>query len=374
MPFAYTDEQEAFAEAITDTLSHRCPMSLVRASIAEPERWREVWRELVALDLPGLLVPEGLGGVGLAPVDLACVLEAAGRFAAPVPLTATLGAFTPLLLAGAEGAQGTDESAASAIIARVLGGAAATVAPVIGGGRARLSGGALTAAFDGIPDASRAELIAIPAIDEGGADVLVVGDLVSCGVEVLDAMDSTSPVGRLRLDDHPIGDAIVLRGDFTPAWAVAWLASAAELVGLAAQLISLTVAYARDRTQFGVPIGTFQGVKHQIVDAHLTVERARSVTMYAAGLCSQPGSLDTAAAQRAAHQAKALASEAGSRAARVGVQVHGGVGITQEHDVSLMYLRARQLATLMGGADEHWHAAGAIAARQGAAAGAVPAG
>lgn len=362
MPFAYTDDQAAFAEAVTETLRRHCPMSVVHASIAEPDRWHGVWQELVALDLPGLLVPERLGGVGLAPVDLACVLEAAGHFCAPVPLVATLGAFTPLLLAA-----GAADERADRLIERVVAGAAATVAPLpVGPGGeplARLSDDRLTGLCEGIPEASRAELLGVPAIDEHGRTVLIVGEAAELDLQPLPAMDPTSPVGRLEPGDHSIGDALVLRGDSASAWAIAWIASAAELVGLAAELVGVSVEYARDRVQFGKPIGSFQGVKHQLADAHLAVERARSLTMYAAGLCSEPGGPAKPASQRAAHQAKALASEAGSRAARVAVQVHGGVGITQEHDVSLMYLRARQLSILFGGPDGHWAEAAALASQ-----------
>ena len=359
MPFAYDDDQAAFAEAVTDTLRARCPMTVVRAIIDEPERWHEVWDQLVALDLPGLLVPEALGGVGLTPVDLASVIEAAGHFAAPVPLVATLGAFTPVVLAADE------HGATTEIIARVIAGTAATVAPPpLDPGAApspRLRTGRLTGRCDGIPDASRAELIAVPATTEDGATVLVVGPAQQFGLRALAAMDDAGPVGRLELQEHEIGDALVLTGDFAPAWAITWVAAAAELVGLGSELIALSVTYARDRKQFGQAIGAFQGVKHQLADAHLAVERARSLTMYAAGLCSREGGLADAVTQRAAHQAKAMASEAGSQAARVAVQVHGGVGITREHDVSLMYLRARQLATLFGGADGHLARAAQVA-------------
>ena len=139
------------------------------------------------------------------------------------------------------------------------------------------------------------------------------------------------------------------------------LASGLELVGLSTSWSHSRWSYARDRMQFGKPIGSFQGVKHQLADAHLAVERARSLTMYAAGLCSAPDALGTPVAQRAAHHAKAAASEGGSKAARVAVQMHGGVGITREHDVSLMYLRARQLTALFGGPDAHYAKAAALA-------------
>jgi alkylation response protein AidB-like acyl-CoA dehydrogenase len=356
MPFSYTDEQEAFAETVTATLGRHASMAAVRRTIEEPARWREIWNALVALDLLGMTIPESIGGLGLSAVEMTAVLEAAGRFAAPVPLTTTIGAFTPLVLAAA-----ADESAAADTLARVVAGASGTVALPTGGPRLtalpRLSGRRLSGSCRGIADASRAELVALPALRvEDERTVVVVAKSGDLGIEVLEAMDPGSPIGWLDLDAHLPDDALVLDGDLTGAWPVVWTAAAAELVGLAAELVERSVEHARERVQFGKPIGAFQAVKHQLVDAHVDVERARSLTMHAAALVSEA----SAVAPAASHRAKAAASEAASLAARTAVQVHGGLGITREHDVSLLYLRARQLSGLLGGAGEHW----ALAAHQ----------
>ncbi|MEN3285021.1 MAG: hypothetical protein V7607_6161 [Solirubrobacteraceae bacterium] len=356
MPFSYTDEQEAFAETVTATLGRHASMAAVRRTIEEPARWREIWNALVALDLLGMTIPESIGGLGLSAVEMTAVLEAAGRFGAPVPLTTTIGAFTPLVLAAAA----ANESAAADTLARVVAGASGTVAlPTGGPGLAalpRLSGRRLSGSCRGIPEASRAELVVLPALRvEDERTVIVVAESPNLGIEVLEAMGPGSPVGRLDLDAHLLDDALVLDGDLTGAWPVVWTAAAAELVGLAAELVDRSVAHARERVQFGKPIGAFQAVKHQLVDAHVDVERARSLTMNAAALVSEA----SAVALPASHRAKAAASEAASLAARTAVQVHGGVGITREHDISLLYLRARQLSALLGGAGEHW----ALAAR-----------
>jgi alkylation response protein AidB-like acyl-CoA dehydrogenase len=143
---------------------------------------------------------------------------------------------------------------------------------------------------------------------------------------------------------------VILEGDPRPALPVAWIAAAAELVGLATELLDRAVEHASTRVQFSQPIGSFQAVKHRLVDTLLAVERARSLTRYAALRVTEDGE----DAARAGHRAKAAASEAASIAARTAVQVHGGIGITAEHDVSLLYLRARQLSMLLGGPDEHY--------------------
>ncbi len=163
-------------------------------------------------------------------------------------------------------------------------------------------------------------------------------------------MDPNSEVGVLDVAAHDIGGAVILEGDPRPALPVAWIAAAAELVGIATELLDRSVEHARSRVQFAHPIGSFQAVKHRLVDTLLAIERARSLTRYAA-IAVTDGRDD---AVRAGHRAKAAASEAASAAARAAVQVHGGVGITAEHDVSLLYLRARQLSMLLGGPDEHY--------------------
>jgi alkylation response protein AidB-like acyl-CoA dehydrogenase len=163
-------------------------------------------------------------------------------------------------------------------------------------------------------------------------------------------MDPTSAVGALDVAAHDIGDSVVLEGDPRPALPVAWIAAAAELVGLATELLDRSVEHARTRVQFSRPVGSFQAVKHRLVDTLLGIERARSLTRYAALRVSE----DREDAVRAGHRAKAAASEAASVAARTAVQVHGGIGITAENDVSLLYLHARQLSMLLGGPDEHY--------------------
>lgn len=359
MPFSYTDEQDAFAETVTETLRRHCPMSTVRATIAEPARWKEIWSSLVALDLTALLIPEDLGGLELSMVELVAVLEAAGRFAAPVPLTSTLGLFTPLVLAAAA----TDPAAATPVLQRVLAGAAGTVALSASGpamrGIPHLDGDRISGTCEGVAEASRAELVAVPAVrDSDDRIVLVVAEADVLGLTPMVAMDPGSPVGRLELDRRSIAGAVTLDGDLAAAWPAVWTAAAAELVGLAAEIVRISVQHASERVQFGKPIGAFEAVKHQLVDSHVANERARSLTMYAAALASQDAGPAT---ERAAHHAKASASQAATKAARVGVQVHGGLGITQEHDISLLYLRARQLSQLLGTADQHYALAASLA-------------
>lgn len=339
MPFTYDTDQRDFIEAVTEFLGSKPAHD-------------ELWSALLGLDLPALLVPEHLDGLGLSPVDMVAVLEAAGRFALPVPLAMTIGPFTCALVAAAERG---DETARD-LLGGVLQGTTGTLAPTQATPglppAARMEGRRLSVDRVVIPDAD-ADLVAVPAVRAGtGELLLVVAAPQALGVTALNGMDRASAVGALELSGVEISGEL-LKYDPDAVLPVAWTAAAAELVGLAAELLDRSVAYARDRVQFGQPIGHFQGVKHRLVDVHLLIERARSLTMFAA-LAGLEGRSDLV---RAAHRAKAAASEAATAAARAAVQVHGGSGITAEQAVSGLYLRARQKSMMLGGVDEHYELA-----------------
>ncbi|HEX3803088.1 MAG TPA: acyl-CoA dehydrogenase family protein [Solirubrobacteraceae bacterium] len=349
MPFAYDNDQRDFIETVTEFLRDQA-----RRASADSRAQPELWGELLALDLPALLVPEELDGLGLSPVDMVAVLEAAGRFALPVPLAMTIGPFTAALVA-ADG----DDGAARELLRKVLAGATGTLAPTHScpdspqGPAATVDGQRLSVARVIVPDAD-ADFVAVPAVRAGTDElVLVAASPQELGVTARKGMDATTQVGTLEVVDHEIPGATLLTYDPQAVLPVAWIAAAAELVGLAVELLDRSVAYARDRVQFGQPIGHFQGVKHRLVDVHLLIERARSLTLYAAlaVLETRPDMV------RAGHRAKAAASEAATAAARAAVQVHGGAGITAEEAVSGLYLRARQKSMLLGGADEHYELA-----------------
>jgi alkylation response protein AidB-like acyl-CoA dehydrogenase len=223
--------------------------------------------------------------------------------------------------------------------------------PDTGGVSASLKGTRLTANCDVVPDAGRVRLLAVPVADAAGDAVrLLVASPKELGISVDTGIDPSSSVGRLDVQDHEVSDALILEGDPRAAVPLAWIAASAELVGVASELLDRAVEHARERSQFGRAIGSFQAIKHRLVDTLVWIERARSLTRYAA-LADRDDREDRVAA---AHDAKAAASEAAEIAARAAVQIHGGLGITEEDDVSLLYLRARQLSMVLGGADAHY--------------------
>ena len=182
------------------------------------------------------------------------------------------------------------------------------------------------------------------------SSIVATADLESTAVE---GFDGLRPLALVSTPAAGVAATVAPLPNGLADLAVAFTTAAAELVGTAARMLDLAVEYAGERRQFGVPIGSFQGVKHRLADALLTLERARSLTYRAAVECAGD---DPAAKLRAAHMAKAAASDAATEVGRSAVQVHGGIGITSEADVSLLYLRARQGSMQLGGRDAHYAA------------------
>jgi alkylation response protein AidB-like acyl-CoA dehydrogenase len=162
-------------------------------------------------------------------------------------------------------------------------------------------------------------------------------------VEAVDSIDPTRPAGRVSAPDEA-GDA--LSGDVARAVDRALVAVSSELVGVCGRALSMTVAYVKDRKQFGVPIGSYQAVSHRCAQMLLDTERARSITAFAAWAAdADPTRLGEAAAM-----AKAAASDAGVEVTTSAIQAHGGIGFTWEADVHWLYKRALLDASLLGGA------------------------
>jgi alkylation response protein AidB-like acyl-CoA dehydrogenase len=324
----FTREQNELRAVVADVLD-----SFERggrmAEVAETPGNSALWAQLVELGVTGIVVPQQFGGAGYGPVELVAVAEVLGRHALPVPVLATAGLFVPAVAAaGAE--------AAADVLAAVAGGRAATLA-VDADDPFALAAGDLVAELAG------ADYVAV-AVEAAGARRLAVLPVDALQVDPVESVDPTRPLARLSIAAR---DGLqLLGGDPGPGIAVGLAALAAELVGLADALLAAGVDHARTREQFGRPIGSFQGVKHRLVDVCVLLERARSLVYHAAA----------AGGARRARRAKAAASEAALVAARSAVQVHGGTGVTREHRVSRLYLRAQQAAALYGGAAHHYSA------------------
>ncbi|HVX33364.1 MAG TPA: acyl-CoA dehydrogenase family protein [Solirubrobacterales bacterium] len=341
MRFALTDDQAALRDAVRDLLSRECPPAVVREAWddgAAAPRVAAAWSKLAEMGVLGAAVPEEAGGLGLGACDVVPLLEEAGRVALPLPLVETAFVAAPLLAEAGNTDAVERIVAGELLVACALDGAAEVpwagdaglvlVAQRPGGPVSRLTASGNEAATDGLANEALTPAVSIDVTRRLG--VLADG----AATEPLDASDEAC----------------------VAAWNRGALGTAAQLIGLSRALLAMSVAYAEERRQFGVPIGSFQAVKHHLADALLGVEFAAPAVLRAAW------SLDTGAgtADRDVAMAKALASEAAERVAATALQAHGAIAYTTEYDLHLFAKRVWASSRTWGGAE--WQRARVAAA------------
>jgi len=363
--FAFTDDQRELAAAVRQVLERECTPADLRvlheASTPDPaavggdagRRSRERWRVLAELGATGLLAPEGAGGLGLDDVALVGVLEEAGRAALPEPLAETAGLVVPVLAGLLERATPSgpvDGDRVERTLATLAGGGSvATVGGVDAGRRHPVvtteNGVTPRVVATGLADVA---VLVAGGRDGGGPEVHLV-DGTAAHTVTTPSLDRSRRLGRWEWTPDPATrlsageDAVDLLAELADRGAVT---AAAQLLGLADRMITMSAAYAVDRYQFGRPIGSFQAVKHQLADARVRLEFARPATYRAAESFARrrPGrSVDAA-------MAKSLASDAADVASRVALQVHGAIGYTFECDLHLFMKRAWALSASWGDA------------------------
>jgi len=355
-----TDEQLALRDSARAFLADRYPMSWVRSwteadASTRGDLHRQLWKDLAELGWLGLPWPEALGGSGLGFVEQAIVLEEMGRSLLPSPYLGTLLAASLLDRSG-------DESLRRESLAAVCRGERAlAVAYAEDGGenpwefRTRAfrtgSGWHVSGTKLFVPDADLADRLLVVARGEGDglAWFSVEHGAAGLSIEALATMDATRPLHRVSLG----GVAAVRVGDFAPLWAhvepIQWLALASEAVGGCERVLEDAVAYAKQRVQFGIPIGANQAIKHKCSNMLVRTEGARALGRHAA----RELAAGRDEARTACSMAKAYATEAYREVAAEGIQIHGGVGFTWEFDCHLFYKRARASEFAAGHPDEH---------------------
>jgi alkylation response protein AidB-like acyl-CoA dehydrogenase len=332
--FELSEDQQALAGAAAALLDDRCPPARVRAVMDGPDGVdRELWAAMVDQGWCALEVPEPEGGLGLGPVEAAVLAEAVGAHVAPVPFT------DALLVVAAARAGGADGTAAAVLAGQALPAAVwcedpTAVRAVRDGAGWRLDGRA-----DPTPLAPVADVFAVPASGPDGPALHLVEAEVAGPALRADrqpGLDPTRAIGWVELDGAP---SVRLGGAETLAAYRDRGATfvAAELLGAARRVLERSVAYAGERVQFGRPIGSFQAVKHRLADALVDVEGMRSAAWWAAWCCAA----DPAERPVAAAVAKSWCGDAARRVTASGLQVHGGIGFTWEHDLHLYLKRAR---------------------------------
>jgi alkylation response protein AidB-like acyl-CoA dehydrogenase len=370
MELEFSAEQDELRDGVRTVLERECPMSSVRSLVEK--RWRggdaeadQLWSRMVELGWPALTVPEAAGGLGLGAVELAVVVEELGRVVAPGPYLPTVSQFVPAVREAGDAEQQ----------ARFLG-------PVAEGSTGTLAIAEASGSFDPERVESVAEpsgdgftlrgtkhFVFEPAVadeivvvarvpgtsgDDGVGAFVVPRDAVS--VDTTASLDVSRVVGTVDLRDVHVDTDRVL-GEPGPAVAAALrrandeavTALAVELVGTCQSIFDVTLDYAKQREQFGVPIGSFQAIKHKFADMLLLLERARATGYFAALTIAE----DDDRRRLATSMAKAAAGDAAQKIAKEGIQVHGGIGYTWEHDMHLYVRRAKASSLLFGTAASH---------------------
>jgi alkylation response protein AidB-like acyl-CoA dehydrogenase len=319
---------------------------------------------MIELGWPALTVPEEAGGLGMGAVELAVVMEELGRVLAPGPFVPTVTQFAPVVA----------EAGSTEQRRRFLGSVAAgeitgTLAFVEDNGSIDAGRISSTASPDGdgfvlagtkvaVPETASADEIVVvarqPGADDGvGAFVVPRFD---ARVDPIDSFDASRPLAKVTLDGVRVGTDRVL-GVPGPATAaavaraveVATMALAVETVGAAQAIFDMTLAYAKQREQFGAPIGSFQAIKHKFADMLVALERARATSYFAALTIAE----EDVRRALAVSTAKAAAGDCAALFAKEGIQIHGGIGYTWEHDMHLYVRRLRSNSILFGNAAQH---------------------
>lgn len=312
MDFTLNDEQKMFAETAASLFGDSCT----------PDHWRKMmeagcafdegrWQSIVETGLTLILLPELAGGIGLTEIDFALIAEKAGYVALPEPLVDSAGVGAPMLAA-----LSPDH-------------------PLLADPQVRI-----VAAHRCNPYVNHADTASAILLERDGMTYLATPDQVR-----LTAQPSIDPFRRLfSVSWDPAKAQALGQGDWDLALDRAALFAAAQGLGLAQRAVDLAVAYAKDRQQFGKPIGSYQAVKHHLASAQVAIEFARPVVIAAA---SDIGNRDVQAKARVSH-AKLVALEAADRAARVSIQVHGAMGYSWEVDVHLFLKRTMAFTETWG--------------------------
>jgi alkylation response protein AidB-like acyl-CoA dehydrogenase len=357
--FAFSDQQTEFRDTVRQVLAKECTTGHLREAFARPTARGPRWGTLADLGVVGLSVPEAQGGLGLGLVDLVLLLEEAGRVALPEPLLETTALVAPLL-AGLVGGAGSGRSEPGDEVRPPWDPAAGWSEAIAAGRVAAAVATPSTTAMSfprrpaGVAGADGADLfvLALEGTAPGAAPELHVVDAGAVTVEPISSLDPTRRLGIPHW--RPTAGTRVLSGSAATA-AIrhiadrAAVAAGAELLGLSERMIAMAAEYAKERRQFGKPIGSFQAVKHLLAGAQVRLEFARPVVYGAAWALDHA----TPEASRSASVAKAYASESALEAARVSLQVHGAIGYTWECDLHLFQKRAWALAEVWGSAADH---------------------
>ncbi|MHB8670359.1 MAG: acyl-CoA dehydrogenase family protein [Acidimicrobiales bacterium] len=346
MDFELSDDQRALQDAARELLDREASPERVRAAMASGGGWDpKLWRSIVDQGWMGVEVPESDGGLGLGMVEAAVLLEEVGRHVAPAPFLPSFLALGALHRATSRGVGEAARFLEPLVLGQSVGCVAWAPSTTVELG----AGGRLTGRTGPVIAGPQSDVAVVVARDGDLGEGLYVVDLVETGPpDPEPAMDQTQLLGWLELDGAP---ALRLGGieavdDLVDRGAAG---HAAQLLGGGARALEMASGYAKERVQFGRPIGSFQAVKHRCADMVVDVEGMRSLAYYAAWAIGA-GEADSAIA---ASSAKVWCSDAAKRVMASSLQVHGGIGFTWEHDLHLFLKRSQLDQVSFGDASYH---------------------
>ena len=369
MDIGFTEEQELLRASARRFLENECPTAFVRHRMAEPAAMTDVfWQQLADQGWFGILFPEEAGGSGLGLVEMTVLMEEMGRAVMPGPF------FSTVLLGGAAILEVGSQAQQQEWLPRIAAGSAKVslawtepnarwdAAGIVATGRETAGGFVLSGTKLFVADAHLSDALVVAVrtrdgstMEDGVSLFLVPKDAAGFAVTLLPTIDETRKLCEVRLDNVAVPAASLLgekHGGWPPLSRVldrATVALCAEMCGGAQQVLDMTTAYAKIRLTFGKPIGSYQGVKHRAADMLVDVENAKSLTYYAAWAIDE----GLAEAPLAVSMAKAYTSDAYRKVAGAGIQLHGGIGFTWEHDLQLYFKRANASEVAFG--DATWH-------------------
>jgi alkylation response protein AidB-like acyl-CoA dehydrogenase len=368
MNFGFSEDQEMLRDATRKFLDNECPTTFVRKMMEDDSAHAtEMWKKVAEQGWPAILIAEEHGGIGGSFLDMVVILEEMGRSLLPGPFFATALLGTPAIIAG-----GSDEQKKAILPGVAAGETTLTLALAEKSGRYDAGGVSLAATAKGsdfslsgekffVPDAHVADQIVVAARtgpgNAGDGVTLFVVDAKAPGVTTtqLKTVDMTRRQCHVAFQDVAVSGAQVL-GEVGKGWPIvqraldqAMAGLCAEMVGTGQQGLDMAVEYAKERVQFGKPIGSFQAIKHKCVDMMVQVENARSLTYYAAWTVDE----NVPEARQAVPMAKAYCSDMCKTVTSEAIQVHGGIGFTWEHDMHLFYRRGLASEAAFGSAPVH---------------------
>lgn len=357
MNFGFTEEQSLLRDQVERFIKEACPMPKVREIAASESRFDStLWQQVADLGWLGLTIPEAHGGLGLKWIDLTVVLEAAAEGLCPLPIASQALASAAILTCG------NDYQKSDWLPAMAAGKAICTIGlydeanwidpkAITAEAHASQDGYELKGTKPFVNDAAAADylLLAVNA-PIGLALAAVAKDNVK--ITHQPTMDTTKPMASVDLTGVSISTEFLLpmsEGQLAFLTDCGAVATTAEMVGAGAAILEMTSNYAKERIQFGKPIGQYQGVKHRLADMYVDLESYRSLSYYAAW--SVDDNIEGLA--KAVSLAKGYASDAFAQIGIDGVGLHGAIGFTAEYDAQLYLKRSKWARPMYGDSDYH---------------------